>query len=82
MTNEEKIETKSPLLNEGTAMPTNSNIIGFAEPLIGRTAKHDVLGYFGFPLIRAGQTVTPAIFDKAMVLGRLFELIASTDVTA
>ena len=75
-------EAKSAPFNDGTALPLNSNIVGYAEPVIGRTAKHDVLGYFGFPLIRAGQTVTPAIYDKAMVLGRLFELIASTDVSA
>ncbi len=61
------------------ALPLDTNLIGYADPLIGRVARRDVLGYFGFPLIRTGETVTPAILEKAQAVSRLFELTAATD---
>lgn len=60
-------------------LPQNNDIAGFVDPIIGRTAKRDVLGYFGFPLIRRGETVTPEILDKAQRISRLFELISATE---
>jgi hypothetical protein len=61
------------------ALPETNDIVGYVDPLIARVAKRDVPGYFGFPLIRAGQSVTHAIVEKAQSLGRLFELTAATD---
>jgi len=61
------------------ALPDSNEIIGFVDPLIGRIALRDVPGYFGFPLIKAGQAVTHATLEKAQSLGRLFELTAATD---
>ena len=61
------------------ALPDNNEIIGFVDPLVGRIALREVQGYFGFPLIKAGQSVTPGIIAKAESLGRLFELTAATD---
>jgi hypothetical protein len=65
--------------SKGTALADNGEVIGYVDPLIGRVARKDVVGYFGFPLIRAGQAVTPEIIEKAQALGRLFELISATD---
>lgn len=65
--------------NENLALPDDADLIGYVEPLIGRTAQCDVQGYFGFPLIKAGQTVTRAIAERAQSLGRLFELTAATE---
>jgi hypothetical protein len=65
--------------DNGLALPVSDEIIGYADPIIGRVAKREVAGYFGFPLIKAGQTVTHAILDKAQSLGRLFELTEATD---
>lgn len=65
--------------NENLALSDNTGMIGYVEPLIGRTAWRDVQGYFGFPLIKAGQTVTRAIAERAHSLGRLFELTAATE---
>lgn len=65
--------------NSELVLPHTDNIIGYADPLIGRIARRDVPGYFGFPLITTGQAVTPHILAKAESLGRLFELTAATD---
>jgi hypothetical protein len=64
---------------DNLALPENNEVVGHLEPLLGRVAKRDVTGYFGFPLIRAGQAVTPAIFEKAQSQGKLYEVIASTE---
>jgi hypothetical protein len=61
------------------ALPETHEIVGYVDPLIGRIARRDVPGYFGFPLIKAGQPVTHAVLEKAQSLGRLFELTAATD---
>jgi hypothetical protein len=60
-------------------LPESNEIIGYVDPLVGRIARRDVPGYFGFPLIKAGQAVTSATIEKAQNLGRLFELVAATD---
>jgi hypothetical protein len=62
-----------------TALPQGTSIIGYVDPIIGRVAHRDVLGYLGFPLIRQGETVTPEIFARAQNLSRLFELQAATE---
>jgi len=64
---------------DNTALPDSPDIIGYVEPLLGRTAQRDVAGYFGFPLIRKGETVTPTILERAHSLSRLFELTAATE---
>jgi len=61
------------------ALPEDTSVIGHVEPIIGRVARREVKGYFGFPLIRAGQTVTHEHTERAQNLGRLFELIAATE---
>jgi hypothetical protein len=61
------------------ALPETNDIIGYVDPLVGRVALRDVPGYFGFPLIKAGQSVTHETIEKAQSLGRLFELVAATD---
>ncbi len=62
-----------------TALPSGTSIIGYVDPIIGRVAHRDVLGYLGFPLIRKGETVTPEIFSRSQNLSRLFELQAATE---
>ena len=61
------------------ALPDNSEVIGYVEPIIGRVAQRDVQAYFGFPLIKKGDTVTREIAERAQNLGRLFELVAATE---
>lgn len=61
-------------------LPNHDSIIGYVDPIVGRTAHRDVLGYFGFPLIRKGEVVTPEIMDRAENLSRLFELQAATEI--
>jgi hypothetical protein len=61
------------------ALPERTDIIGYVDPLIGRVALRDVSGYYGFPLIKKGQTVTRPIAERAESLGRLFELVEATD---
>lgn len=61
------------------ALPDNTSIIGYVDPIVGRVAHRDVLGYFGFPLIRSGETVTPEILARAHNISRLFELQAATE---
>ncbi len=62
-----------------SALPQGTGIIGYVDPIIGRVAHRDVLGFLGFPLIRRGETVTPEIFSRAHNLSRLFELQAATE---
>jgi hypothetical protein len=57
----------------------DSEVIGYVEPIIGRVARRDVSAYFGFPLIKKGETVTRQTAERAHNLGRLFELIAATE---
>ncbi len=64
------------------ALPDSGDVIGYVQPFIGRTVRRDVSGYFGFPIIRAGQTVTPEIAERAQNMARLFELIAATEEPA
>ena len=61
------------------ALPDNSDVIGYVEPIVGRVALRDVHACFGFPLIKKGETVTRSTAERAQNLGRLFELIASTE---
>ena len=61
------------------ALTDDHTLAGFLEPLIGRVALREVKGYYGFPLIKAGQTVTRNIAEKALSLGRLFELTEATE---
>lgn len=62
------------------ALPDNTSIIGYVDPIVGRVAHREVLGYFGFPLIRKGETVTPEILARAHNLSRLFELQSATEI--
>jgi hypothetical protein len=64
---------------DNLALPENDAVVGHLEPLLGRVAKRDVPGYFGFPLVRAGQTVTDSILEKAQSQGKLYEVIAATE---
>lgn len=64
---------------DNLALPDNNSIIGYVDPIVGRTAHRDVLGYFGFPLIRKGETITPEILARAQNISRLFELQAATE---
>ena len=63
---------------DNAALPESSAIIGYVEPLLGRVANRNVDGYFGFPLIKKGETVTPSILERAHSMSRLFELIEAT----
>lgn len=63
---------------DNAALPDSPDIIGYVEPLLGRIACHDVLGYFGFSIIKKGETVTPSVLERAHSMSRLFELIAAT----
>ena len=62
------------------ALPEGTGIIGYIDPIVGRVAHREVLGYFGFPLIRKGETVTREILERAQNLSRLFELQAATEI--
>lgn len=61
------------------ALPDATEVIGYVEPLVGRVAQRDVQGYFGFPLIKKGETVTTDILERAHSLSRLFELTEATE---
>ncbi|MDR3710735.1 MAG: hypothetical protein P4L33_20745 [Capsulimonadaceae bacterium] len=50
---------------------------GFVAPVVGRTVVKDVAGYYGFPLIQKGETITEAIYARAQYMARLHELIAA-----
>ena len=62
------------------ALPASGSIVGYVDPIVGRIAHREVLGYFGFPLIRKGETVTREIIERAQNYSRLFELQAATEV--
>ncbi len=62
------------------ALPNSNEIVGYVDPIVGRVAHRDVLGYFGFPLIRRGETVTRETVERAQNLSRLFELQAATEI--
>ncbi len=64
---------------ENFALPESHEIVGYVEPLIGRVALHDVIGYFGFPIIKKGETVTPEIANRAQSMARLFELFKAVE---
>jgi hypothetical protein len=71
--------TTSTSAQDNMALPDDTSIIGYVDPIIGRVVHRDVLGYFGFPLIRKGETVTPEIFARAQNISRLFEIQAATE---
>ncbi len=71
--------TSGTSAQDNFALPDATSIIGYVDPIIGRVTRRDVPAYFGFPLIKKGETVTPEILARAHNLGRLFELIAATD---
>ena len=60
-------------LAEGVTAP------GYINPIVGRVAHRDVIGYYGFPLIRKGETVTREILARGLSMSRLFELQAATE---
>jgi arginine/lysine/ornithine decarboxylase len=62
------------------SLPNSNEIVGYVDPIVGRVAHRDVLGYFGFPLIRKGETVTREMVERAQNLSRLFELQAATEI--
>lgn len=62
------------------ALPETAAIVGYFDPIVGRVVHRDVLAYFGFPLIRKGETITPEIVARAQNLSLLFELQAATDI--
>ena len=64
---------------DALALPERHELSGHLEPVVGRVAQREVAGYYGFPLVKAGQTITPSIAEKALNVGRLFELIAATE---
>jgi hypothetical protein len=76
------IRTSQDVVTSGEAdlrpLAASKLAAGFVAPIIGRVALHDVDGYFGFPLIKKGETVTPTHVSRAQSLGRLYELIAAT----
>lgn len=61
-----------------TSLPLSDEILGYVGPVIGRVARKDVMGYFGFPIVKAGQTVTAPIAERAYSMARLYELMAAT----
>ncbi len=65
-------------LKNYTPIVSETREAGFVVPLVGRKALKDVYSFPGFPLIRAGETVTKQHVEWAQHMGRLFELTAST----
>jgi hypothetical protein len=63
-----------------TPMAGNRTAAGYIAPIIGRVALRDVNGYFNFPLIKKGETVAYTHVDRAQYLGRLYELVAATEI--
>lgn len=59
-------------------VPNKTTAAGFVAPVIGRKVLRDVDGYYGFPLIRKGEVITEAVYNRAQHLARLYELIAAT----
>ena len=72
-------DTKTVAPSERTPISDSRLAAGFVAPILGRTALRSVNGYFNFPLIREGETVTKSHVDRAQAMGRLYELIAATD---
>ena len=64
---------------EARSLPEGVTVPGYVDPIVGRVAHRDVLGYYGFPLIRKGETVTREILARAHSMSRLFELQAATE---
>jgi len=60
-------------------LPKRQIAAGFVAPVIGRKARKDVEGYFGFALIRKGDVISDVTYDRAQQMGRLYELIAATE---
>ena len=60
-------------------LPKRQIAAGFVAPVIGRRTLKDVEGYFGFPLIRKGETISDVTYDRAQQMGCLYELIAATN---
>ncbi|HEY3330295.1 MAG TPA: hypothetical protein VGK19_09770 [Capsulimonadaceae bacterium] len=60
-------------------IPKATTAAGFVAPVVGRIAKRDVTGYFGFTLIKKGDVITETIYARAQHMARLTELIASTN---
>ena len=71
--------TSGTSAQNSNALPESGAIVGYVDPIVGRVAHRDVLGYFGFPLIRKGETVTREIVERAQNVSRLFELQAATE---
>jgi hypothetical protein len=72
-------DTKTVAPSESTPISNIRLEAGFIAPIIGRKALQSVNGYYGFSLIREGDTVTKSHVDRAQSLGRLYELIAATE---
>ncbi len=72
-------DTKTIAPSERTPISSTRLEAGFIAPILGRKALQDVNGYFNFPLIRKGDTVSKSHIDRAQSLGRLYELIAATE---
>ena len=66
---------------EVAPISAGSSDAGYVVALVGRTALRDVAGFPGFPLIRSGETVTREIAERALKMGRLFELTSATEPT-
>ncbi len=64
---------------EARSLPEGVTVPGYVDPIVGRVAHRDVLGYYGFPLIRKGETVTREVLARAHSMSRLFELQAATE---
>ncbi len=64
---------------EARSLPEGVTVPGYIDPIVGRVAHRDVLGYYGFPLIRKGETVTREILSRGHSMSRLFELQAATE---
>ena len=62
-----------------TSVPKQKVASGFVAPVVGRVAVRDVPAHHGFLLIRKGETITEQHMDRADRMGRLYELIASTE---
>jgi hypothetical protein len=73
-------DTKSTVPSEATPISSSRMNAGFIAPILGRKALRDVNGYFNFSLIKQGETITKAHVDRAQSLGRLYELIACTEI--
>ena len=64
---------------EARSLPEDVTVPGYIDPIVGRIAHRDVIGYYGFALIRKGETVTREVLARAHSMSRLFELQAATE---